>query len=1005
MNLTTHLKTKSILILLILCIGIFVHETKAQDRKVSGVITSSSGEVLPGVNVLIKGTTTGGITDFNGKYEINVPNGETILIYSFIGYHSKEVTVGTQSLIDLQLLEDAEELEEVVVIGFGEQKKENITGSLETMGDKAIKDRPVTSTSQLLQGTMSGVVAMQNSGQPGADNMNISIRGASSINDTPALVIIDGMPADMNSINPQDIESLTVLKDASATAIYGARAAGGVILIKTKSGEEGKVRMNYSGYIGLQTPTNEPTFVDEVGYMEMRNTARRNDDLAPLFSESDIEKYRTGELKGTSWRDELLRKSAVQQQHNLSLSGGTDKVKYFASTSYFNQEGLTANTNYDRFNMRMNVDAKVNDRLTTHIRTHIAKAQRLQPTNSLQQALLDANAISPLEPVKYDNGEWNYTRNGNPVLWMEEGGNRTSDWMRTQLMLGADYKVAEGLTAFVDYNMNYMHDRGKAFRNSHDYRDANGDLVKSEPNWFEDYNSSTFYSGLQARLDYEKNWANHYFKAMVGYSQELQQHDRGAMTRYNYLTNSIHVIDGGSVDPQDWQMYGTADHWAIQSVYARVNYAFKDRYLFEANVRVDGSSKFSPQNRWGVFPSVSLGWRVKEEAFLKDVDWLTNLKVRGSAGQVGNQNIPYYDWTATLATTSAVIGDQGVAAAYYDKTANPDIKWETKTAYNFGIDADFWGRLLGFSVDIFKNRTNDILMNVPVPPQFGYSAPRVNAGVVDNNGWEISIRHENSIGDFNYFVNVNMFDNRNNVVDIKNTGPWIEDQYYFTDVGTPIRAWYGFKSDGIYQTDEEAKANTAHWEMTNGKIGAGDIKLVDVNGDGVIDGDDRELIGDPNPHYMFGINLGGSYKGWDFNILFNGALQRDVILFNEINGPAFNNSTPHTWMIEKAWPNTNEYPRIREEYTYNDPGTYLSDFWIQDGKYIRLKNITVGYTFDANFLNKIGAGSARVYLSGDNLWNSSGLFDGAIDPEIENGTRGANYPQLAVYSMGFNINF
>ncbi|MBB3698926.1 TonB-dependent receptor [Flammeovirga yaeyamensis] len=999
MRIITKLKT-----LLLFTFLFLVNFTFAQNRMVTGVVSTEAGELLPGVNVAIKGTTTGTITDVQGEFHIET-NSESTLIFSFIGFGTVEMKVGSQTKMNVILSEGSEQLEEVIVVGFGEQKKENVTGSLETIGSETIKDRPVTSTSALFQGTLPGVVATQTSGQPGADNMDILIRGSSSINDTPALVIVDGMPMSMNNINPQDIESITVLKDASATAIYGAHAAGGVILITTKRGKEGKVSFGYNGYVGVQTPTMEHKFVGAVEFMELSNLARQNDGVNsnPVFTQDQIDEYRNGSRQGVNWRDAIMSSTAMQQQHNMTVSGGSEKVKYYGSGSFFDQGGLTPNTNFQRYNFRMNVDAKVNDRLTTHFKSAFDNSVRQQPTRGIGSAYYNANIYSPIDPIKWDNGEWNYVRNGNPVRWMEEGGDRTSNWVNTQLMLGAEYKIVDGLKAVVDYNFRYSHDRGKAFNNKHDYYDGDGKLVKTEPNWYEDYNAATTYSGLQARLDYEKHWNNHYLKAMVGYSNETQLWEQGSMTRYNYLTDNIHIIDAGSRDPKDWMMGGTADQWAIQSLYARVNYAFKDRYLFEANIRRDGSSKFGPSHRYGLFPSLSLGWRISEESFLKDVEWVTNLKVRGSWGKVGNQNIGSFDWTPTLAASSAVIGGEGVTAVYYDKTANPDIKWETKTTTNFGLEADFFGRLIGFTVDVFTNRTTDILMNVPVPPQFGYDAPRVNAGIVDNNGWEVSVRHQNQIGDFNYFVNLNLFDNRNNVVDILETGPWIDDMR-FTDVGAPMRAWYGFRSDGIYQTDEEAKANTAHYNLNN-NIGAGDIKLVDINGDGVIDGDDRELLGDPNPRYMFGINLGGSFKGFDFNILFNGALQRDVVLINEAAVPFFLQATPQEWQVEKAWPNSNEYPKFREEYTVNDPGRYFSDFWIQDGKYIRLKNVTVGYTFSADLLKKVGATSARIYVSGDNLWTSSALWSPTIDPEISNGSRGASYPQLSVYTTGISLNF
>ncbi|BDD02178.1 TonB-dependent receptor [Persicobacter psychrovividus] len=974
-------------------------------QQVKGRVVDPKGAPIIGVNVFIVGTNNGTFSDLEGAFTLPNVNKTDTISFSFVGYNSKSFPVGNQTFFDVVLKEDIEELQEVVVVGFGEQKKENVTGSIEIMKADQIESRPVSSATQALQGNLPGLVATQSSGQPGADGMSISIRGASSMTDTDPLVIVDGMPSTLSNVNPQDIASITVLKDASATAIYGARAAGGVILVTTKRGTDGKVNITYSGYGGVQTRANKIQLVDAVGFMEMRNEALQNDGLAPMYPEADINKYRSGELTGTDWQNAIFSDFAAQQQHTLSISGGNESVKYYSSLSYLDQDGLTAGTNFNRFNLRLNVDGKVNERLKTHLRTHIARSVRTQPTRGIQQSIYNANSLSPMDPIRHENGQWNYGRNGNPVRWLEEGGDNISNWNYTQVVAGAEYQIASGLTAHFDYNFDYTHDYAQAYRNKHIYYNSSGMEQISEPNYLSDYNSNKLYSGIQTRIQYEKHLEDHYLKAMVGFSRESEVYNQNSVGRYNFLNDGLKIIDAGSGDTQDWRSAGTAYQWAIQSTYARLNYAFKDRYLFEGNVRVDGSSRFGENNRYGVFPSFSLGWRINEEAFIKDnFSNVNNLKLRGSWGQVGNQNIGLNEWAATLSVYNTVINNQGVPVAYYNQPPNPNIQWETKETANLGLEFDLWNNLLGGTVDVFQNTTRDILMTVPVPDQSGYDAPRTNAGVVASYGWEISLRHQHKIGQLGYRVNLNMSDARNEVKDLKGTGPWI-DGHTITDVGYAMNSWYGFKSDGLYQSDEEARANEAHWNLSNEKLRAGDIKIVDINNDGQIDGDDRVVLGDPTPRYVYGANFGFNYKGWDLNLMFQGVLKRDVVLYSEGAMAFFQQATPHVWMQENAYPKTNNYPLLREDYFINDPGSRLSNFWVQDGSYLRLKNLSVGYTFDSEKIKKLGLNNLRIYTSVDNLWTLSNLMLPGIDPEVYNGGRGDMYPQVRTATLGINVSF
>ncbi len=971
-----------------------------QKKEITGVVKDANGEPVIGANVSIKGTTTGTITDIDGKFVLSVPEGVTLQI-SFIGYISKDVIVGNNKTFDIQLIEDAKKLEEIVVVGFGTQKKVNLTGSVSAVSGNELSGIPATSVANMLQGKLPGVSITQTSGQPGREGTSIRIRGIGTMNNSNPMVLVDGLESAMDDINPNDIENVSVLKDAAAASIYGTRAANGVILITTKRGKDGKPTVTYNGYVGVQKAVRTLQHLSSAEYAELLNEGKINEGIAPVYSAEDIEKFRNGSdpdnYANTDWLDLLLQGSGLTHNHSVSLSGGTEAARYSASLAYYNQAGLVKNTDHNRYNVRFNLDSKVTDWLKFGMNTSMSRRDILSPTNpfsgGLNQIFRQANRIPNSFVNKYTNGTYGRHIDGNPIAWIEAGGKATSKYSHVLGSVFGELKLMPGLTLKGIAGVDYSFDDGKTHVKEITY----GDGSMQGPNFVEDYLERKMTTTLQGLLNYEKSIGKHSLKAMVGVARESYSMNLTKAYRKNFPSNELTGLDAGSTN--GWSNSGSALEARIGSYFGRVNYDYDGKYLFEANVRSDGSSKFNKGNRWGTFPSFSAGWRISEEDFIKN-DWLSNLKLRASWGKLGNHRTDDYQYIALITLGEKYnFGNTVADGAAQTKANNANITWETTTELDFGLDGDIKNGLLTFGIDYYDRYTDNILTSVPVSFIYGLDAPVSNAGAMRNRGLEVQLGHRKSFGKFEYGISGYTAFNNNKV-----------EKYLNPSKGSTIRmegeAWdsfYGYECIGIFQSDDEVKTSAVHSPFSK----AGDLKFKDQNNDGRIDANDRVVLGNTIPNITYGFNLDLKYKGFDLNAFFQGAadVYRTVdreSMWGFIDGANAQRKHLDRTIVENGVVvKQGHYPRVLISQSHN---RVMSSFLAMNSSYLRLKNLQIGYNLPQNFLKGIHLSKARVYVSGQNLLTFTS-FPKDFDPEVSSGGAGSSYPQVAFYTIGLDITF
>lgn len=974
-----------------------------QERELTGVVTDAKGEPIIGANVVIKGTTQGSITDLDGRFVLQVPE-NAVLQISYIGYVMQEVEVGNKTSVTILLKEDSQALEEVVIVGFGAQKKVNLTGSVSSVDSEKLSGMPATNVTSMLQGKLPGVAITQSSGLPGREKTSIRIRGIGTMNNSDPMVLVDGLESSMDDVNPNDIESVSVLKDAAASSIYGTRAANGVILITTKRGKTGKPSITYNGYVGFQKDINRQKHLSSAQYAELYNEGLRNEGASPAYSAEDIQKYRDGSdpdnYPNTDWMDALLQGSGFTHNHNISLNGGTEATRYAVSLGYYDQLGLTKNTDYDRYNVRINLDSKVNDRLSFGVNSSLSYRDISVPTtpynnsDDLAQFFRQANRIPNMYVNKYSDGSWGRHIDGNPIAWLEAGGKGTTQAVHALGSAFAELKIIEGLTlkgiAGVDYDMKEEKIHIKEIRY--------GNGTVQGPNSVNDMWERKMTVTLQALLNYEKQIGAHNIKGMLGVSRESYRYHQTKAYRKNFPSNDLDELNGGSTD--GWSNEGKALDSNIGSYFGRINYDYAGRYLLEANFRADGSSKFASGNRWGYFPSFSAGWRISEEAFMESIEWLDNLKIRGSWGQLGNHRMDDYQYIALIALGqnypfNGTISDGAAQTA----ANNPDISWETTTEFDLGFDLSVKNGLFSFSADYYDRYTDNILTKVPVTLIYGLEAPVSNAGAMRNRGVELSFGHQNSVSDFQYGVDAYVAFNKNKV-----------EKYLNPSKGDKIRmegeswdSFYGYECIGIFMSDEEAASSPVHSSLVKG----GDLKFKDQNGDGKIDAEDRVVLGNTIPNVTFGLNLNMSFKGFDLSAAFQGAadVYRTVdceSMWGFIDGANAQEKHLDRTIVENGQVTSlGHYPRLLINQSHN---RVMSSFLAMNASYLRLKNLQVGYNLPESLLKSVGIGRARVYVSGQNLFTISGLPKD-FDPEGPNGAAGSSYPQVAIYTLGLDVTF
>ncbi|HEX5152951.1 MAG TPA: TonB-dependent receptor [Parafilimonas sp.] len=995
-------------------------------QKISGSVKSSStNEPLAGASVTGSGGANA-VTDNAGNFNITTAAGDVLHI-TYVGYAALDYTVKeNESFIALALQPSTDQLSDVVVVGYGTQKKVNLTGAVASISDKQLANRPVTSVGNALQGTMAGVtVTAANSGQPGADGSTIRIRGIGTLNNANPAVVIDGVittMSNLNNINPDDIASISVLKDAASAAIYGSRAANGVILVTTKMGKKGTSQITYSGYVGKQSANGLPDFLPSWQAATLYNQALSNEGRTLRWTDDDIQKFKDGSdpygHPNTDWLGLFYNGSGIQQNHFLGLSGGNDKTQYSLSLGLYDQDGLVEETNAKRYTARYNVQSQVSDKLAVTGNLAFTYSSQQQPTNpytgDFTQLVRQINRISPTIPYKFENGHYGYIADGSPMAWLEGNSEQNADYYDLLGNIAANWEPVKNLhiRPSISYVMKASHN--KNFIADQQYYDADGnETFYQGPNSVKDANSFMNTVTMQALADYSKSYGNHNFKILGGYSQEYNKYTFDDGYRKNFLNNLLTDVNLGSTDGQTTSGYSY--ELALQSYFGRINYDYAGKYLLEANLRYDGSSRFAPDNRWGVFPSFSAGWNIDREDFFQDLKpTISSLKLRGSWGQLGNQTLnsslsvdqQYYPYVSLVAGGQNYIfgGPNPVIAAGISPVdgSNEDIKWETTRETDIGFDAGFLQNKITLTVDYFDKLTDGILLSVPVGAPYGLTAPVQNAAKISNKGWEFTVGYNGGGKEFTYNINANVSFINNEVKDLSGTGPIISGYTYY-DKGLPFYSLYGYKADGIFQSaDEVAKAS-----YQSNRTAAGDLRYVDIDGNDTINSADRTYLGTYFPKTTFGLTFTGQWKGFDISVFLQGAAGvKNYTDGGKLGYVSSSAGKPTSAMLDTWTPeNTGaSMPRIWYSYTQNDPTSTPSSFWVKDGSYVRLKNLQVGYTLPANTLKKIGINKVRIYYSGQNLLTFDNL-DKWVDPESPIRSSIYYYPQVKVNTIGLNVTF
>lgn len=985
--------------------------TTSKRRKITGIVVDKTGEAIIGANVIEKGAPANGtITDIDGKFTLEV-TGEAPIQVSFIGYTEKEVATKGNNSFNILLNEDTKALEEVVVVGYGVQKKVNLTGSVAAIDSKSLENRPVSNVTNAIQGLLPGVTVISGSGQPGNDNGTIRVRGVGTMNNSNPMYVVDGMTvSSINEVDPNDIASISVLKDASSAAIYGSRAANGVILITTKKGSDKAPTLKYDGYMGWQKPTALPEYLHSWEYATLYNKAMVNEKKKPIYTEEEIEKFRNGSdpdaYPDTDWQG-LFYKTGIQHNHRAEISGGTDKMSYLFSAGYMDQDGIIKNSQYDRYSIRANVNAMIK-KFTVSMNLSYTEGKTQEPisgyTGEMSNIFFQINTIAPFIPYKTSNGYYGYANDGNPLAYIDEGNIRTQKQRTLRTIGNISYEPVKGLKIQEVIGYEYKANSDEKFvKDIQYYNWKTGEPTKYQgPNSQTDERKDRFKVNLQTLLSYNNTFGRHTVSALAGFEQEYNREDWTRGYRKNFLNNDLGELNAGSPDGQEAS--GSGNEYALRSFFGRLTYDYDNKYLLEANIRHDGTSRIYKDTRWGTFPSFSAAWRIINEPFMESArELMSDLKLRGGWGKLGNQSISNYPYQAVLDENNYSFGGNVIPGVAPVKGANRNLKWETTQTANIGIDLGLLGNQYTLAIDAYRKNTYDILLRLPVSWLYGLEAPYQNAGKVKNTGIEMTMGYKLVWKDWNFQLTGNAAYNKNEVTDYKEgVRDW--NGKYFNQEGYPINAYGGYIAEGIFQTEEEVKKSAI---ITGTDTAPGDIKYRDLNNDGKIDGEDRTYIGSTMPKWTFGLNLFAEWKGFDITLLFQGAGG----VKGYLSGPAtvgemIGSKGKPSYMYRDCWDaETNpdgKFPRAFSSYKQNNSIYTPSTFWMVNSSYLRLKNLQLGYNLPKAWCEFAGINRIRIYYSGQNLLTFS-KYEKGFDPESPEG--GSSYPQLKTNTFGLNITF
>ena len=1019
-------KDKATRALLLLAVILFSPLFAWAQISVSGsVLSDEDNEGLPGVNVIVKGTVTGTVTDVDGKYSLDVPDQSSILVFSSVGFVSEEVTVGSQTIINMNLVPDITSLDELVVIGYGSIKRANVTNAISKINSESIEDRPITNLSEAFQGQIAGVYAKQASGLPGSE-FQIEIRGVNSITSgSEPLYVVDGMPVqDMKDINMGDVASIEVLKDASAAAIYGARGAGGIVLITTKKGKPGETRIDFDYYTGLQVLT-EPIPMqsgpERIEAQEWYQKEKyRRDGKGNPFEDPSITfdvmgtKYqqlrfwyddRQYMISDTDWQKEGL-KPAPKSNYSLTLTKGIENGSFMINATYLDQTGLVAGTSYDRFNFRANSSYKVFDRLEVglNLSTSFSLADGMD-TEGKEDPYMRLITMEPTVPVDANyrgHPEGLIAADPNPILQ----GEQIKDDTRTSRTMGNAYlglDIIPGLVLKGQVGVDYRNVEWTYFKPM--------DLNKKERREGRQRNTNGWKSLYQGTLDYNRTFGKHDIGAMAGMSYEFYHQKRVDLDSWDFATDDIHTFNTAATF-RSWN--DTETEWALMSYFGRLMYNFGDRYLFSASLRRDGSSRFGEDNKWGVFPAFSAAWRVSEEGFMSSSGWLSNLKIRASWGQTGNDNIGNYSSFGRLDPSNYAYGGSLFYGFAPSSPDNPSLSWETTTTTNLGVDVGFLANRITLAVDIYQNDTEDLLFDVPAPAISGFKGSlTLNSGAIQNRGFEIELASTNiRKGGFTWRTMFNLSRNEN---EVKSLGYGIQSiigqlrsqPTHITKAGLPIMSYLLYDYIGLYTQADIENPNVAKYNNAE----AGNEKIVDQNADGIINDDDRTVVGDNLPDAIMGMTNTFKIGNFDVSILLTAAVGYDTyFMFGRYIDAPGGGSRSNMKQTLNHYRSAEEPGDGKTPYPFG-ANVEFSDRWMYKGDYFRIKNLTFGYSVPASSISKLRMRALRVYVAADNLLHV-GEFPGG-NPESEsysggNYVRGVDYgtyPLYSTYVVGLKIGF
>jgi TonB-dependent starch-binding outer membrane protein SusC len=1027
-----------------------------QSIVVTGTVKDEKGDAVPGVNVVEKGTTNGASTDATGKYIVSVSGENSVLVFSFIGFKTQEVKVGNQTTLDVKLESDLTELDEVVVVGYGVQQRKDIIGAISSVKGDELNKIPVAGLDQALQGRAAGVVITQNSGDPGG-GVSIRIRGVGTQRNNEPLYVIDGFPVSsdnlssagyngssatanngnkdgssagqpsnvLSTINPNDIESIEVLKDASAAAIYGSRAANGVVLITTKRGKEGKARLNIDSYYGVSESLNLPKLLNSSQFTELATeyftATTQPQRIDPAWKTNSV---------NTNWFNESFQAAPIQN-HNISLSAGNQSTKAALSVNYFKQEGIIINSDFDRYSFRANLDQKISQRLKignsltfTRSKSRETSSGDFSPSGLFPQMF----SSLPIWPVKNDDGSYYqpsyYGSNipntlANPVARL---ANDKYNLTRSRLLgsLFAEYNILPGLTYKINTGIDYI----TSSRQNDKPTYPGAALFRKGVYTLEEFRSEEIIWLIENTLNYTKSIGKHNFTVLGGITAQ-----KSSFSNIAASSNSETPIKSLSATVTTNRKLAASiyNEWSLLSYLGRFNYSYADKYLFTATIRRDGSSRFGTNNKWGVFPSFSAGWRVSEEGFLKESSLISDIKLRASWGNLGNQEIGLYDYLATLSPDRAAYtfgeGQSLQPGVFVDNLGNNSLRWETSTQTNFGIDASFLQNRILLTVDYFTKSTKDLLVPVNVPTTSGVYSVTRNAGEVRNKGLEMALTYQGKVSSFTYNVSANGTILENEVISLADPNQALSPgQVAFSgpsvtriQAGYPLGYFFGYIMDGIFQNDAEV---TSHAKQ-NAK--PGDIRFRDINGrdadgkltgkpDGQINGDDQTNIGSPIPKFTYGFNTTLGYKNFDLSVFFYGVTGNQIYNATRAytNGGGENNALAEAYNRWTGEGTSNTIPRNAPSANDNYRN---SSFYIEDGSYLRLRNLQIGYNLPKSLIGKSGIERFRIYASGQNLFTVTNYS--GFDPEVGSFNQSSSYsgydlgryPSARTYLIGVNVQF